>query len=60
MNPVMDIDVSAPAVQRRDIGGRREVDEWGLKVQKMASVFSVTLLFVSAEAQLNTPLGRER
>ncbi|RSH85794.1 uncharacterized protein EHS24_003974 [Apiotrichum porosum] len=49
MNPVMDIDVSAPAVQRRDIGGRREVDEWGLKVQKMASVFSVTLLFSDAE-----------
>lgn len=47
MTPVMDIDVSAPRTQRRDAAGRREVDEWGLKVQRMASVFSVTLFFVS-------------
>jgi hypothetical protein len=29
-------------------GGRREVEEWPLKVQKMASVWSVTLMIVSA------------
>lgn len=46
MTPIMDIDVSAPRVQRRDTSGRREVDEFGLKVQRMASVFSVTLVFV--------------
>ena len=28
--------------------GRREVEEWGLKVQKLANVHSVTLLFVSS------------
>lgn len=47
MTPIMDIDVSSPMVQRRDVAGRRDVDEWGLKVQKMANVFSVTLVFVS-------------
>lgn len=47
MTPVMDIDISAPRVQRRDTAGQRDVDEFGLKVQKMASVFSVTLVFVS-------------
>lgn len=47
MNPIMDLDVSDSPI-RRDSAGRREVDEWALKVQKMANVFSVTLLFVSA------------
>lgn len=47
LTPIMDLDVSEPPVQRRDGAGRREVDEWSLKVQRMASVFSVTLLFVS-------------
>lgn len=37
-----------PAGYRRGLDGRREVEEWGLKVQKLASVHSVTLLFVSA------------
>lgn len=49
MNPIMDLDVSDSPI-RRDSAGRREVDEWALKVQKMANVFSVTLLFVSAAA----------
>lgn len=49
MTPVMDIDISSPRVQARDTTGQREVDEFGLKVQKMASVFSVTLVFVSTE-----------
>ncbi len=55
MNPVMDLDVSDPglslspssSVGGSGAGGIREVEEWGLKVQKMANVFSVTLLFVS-------------
>lgn len=47
MTPIMDIDISSPRLQRRDTAGRREIDEYGLKVQKMASVFSVTLVFVS-------------
>lgn len=46
MNPIMDVDTSDSPI-RRDSVGRREVDEWALKVQKMANVFSVTLLFVS-------------
>ncbi|KAL1406170.1 hypothetical protein Q8F55_007857 [Vanrija albida] len=48
LTPIMDLDVSEPPVQRRDGAGRREVDEWSLKVQRMASVFSVTLLFSEA------------
>lgn len=47
MDPIMDLDVSEPPIQRRDLGGLRDVDEWPLKVQRMANVFSVTLLFVS-------------
>lgn len=48
MNPIMDLDVS-DSPTRRDSAGRREVDDWALKVQKMANVFSVTLLFVSCD-----------
>lgn len=51
MNPIMDLDVSDSPTQR-DSAGRREVDEWALKVQKMANVFSVTLLFVSKLREL--------
>lgn len=48
MAPVMDIDTSQPpAGIRRLPDGRRDVEEWPLKVQKLANVFSVTLLFVS-------------
>lgn len=44
----MDIDTSQPpAGIRRLPDGRRDVEEWPLKVQKLANVFSVTLLFVS-------------
>lgn len=47
----MDFDISSSnstgSAAPRDLGGRREVEEWPLKVQKMASVWSVTLYFVS-------------
>lgn len=55
MQPVQDIDIStSPSSWQatagpdgRDSAGRREVEEWPLKVQKMASVFSVTIMVVS-------------
>jgi hypothetical protein len=47
LSPIMDLDVSSPPVTQRGAGGLREVEEWGLKVQKLASVHSVTLFFVS-------------
>jgi len=42
----MDVDMTSPPIVR-GIGGVREVEEYGLKVQKLASVHSVTLFFVS-------------
>lgn len=49
MKPIMDVDLSYPPKGVvRTSEGLREVEEWGLKVQRLASVFSVTLLFVSA------------
>ncbi|KAL7423746.1 hypothetical protein Q5752_001328 [Cryptotrichosporon argae] len=51
---VMDVDVGAPTVERRTAAGRRDVDEWALKVQKMASVFSVTLWFSEATTSLRS------
>lgn len=45
--PIMDLDISESPVDNRDAAGRREIDSWALKVQRMASVHSVTLLFVS-------------
>ncbi|KIR67538.1 hypothetical protein I314_01955 [Cryptococcus bacillisporus CA1873] len=49
MTPVMDIDTSQPpAGIRRLPDGRRDVEEWPLKVQKLANVFSVTLLFTES------------
>ncbi|ALO60498.1 hypothetical protein CNBC1430 [Cryptococcus deneoformans B-3501A] len=49
MTPIMDIDTSQPpAGIRRLPDGRRDVEEWPLKVQKLANVFSVTLLFTEA------------
>ncbi|ADV21333.1 hypothetical protein I315_01156 [Cryptococcus gattii Ru294] len=49
ITPVMDIDTSQPpAGIRRLPDGRRDVEEWPLKVQKLANVFSVTLLFTEA------------
>ncbi|OXG85210.1 hypothetical protein C348_01601 [Cryptococcus neoformans Gb118] len=49
MTPIMDIDTSQPPVGiRRLPDGRRDVEEWPLKVQKLANVFSVTLLFTEA------------
>ncbi len=57
MQPVQDIDIStSPSSWQatagpdgRDSAGRREVEEWPLKVQKMASVFSVTIMVVSED-----------
>jgi hypothetical protein len=37
----------------RGEGGRREVEEWPLKVHKMASVWSVTLMIVSFAIGIN-------
>lgn len=55
---VMDLDTSMPPPGwRRLEDGRREVEEWGLKVSKMANVYSVTLLFVRLPA---TQRRRER
>ncbi|OCF45278.1 hypothetical protein I317_00800 [Kwoniella heveanensis CBS 569] len=57
MNPIMDIDVSAPppgAVRLPD--GRRDVEEWGLKVQKLANVFSITLYFSEAVTSLRSTM----
>jgi hypothetical protein len=46
--PIMDLDITNPPPgYRRGVNGEREVEEWGLKVQKLANVHSVTLLFVS-------------
>jgi hypothetical protein len=48
MRPIMDVDLSNPPKGiTRTIDGRRDVEEWGLKVQKMASVHSITLVLVS-------------
>lgn len=47
MDPVMDLNTETPPPgYRRGVDGEREVEEWGLKVQKLANVHSVTLLFV--------------
>jgi hypothetical protein len=55
MQPVQDIDISTSPTSwlalsgsdGRDNAGRREVEEWPLKVQKFASIYSVTLMIVS-------------
>jgi len=55
LTPVQDINLSqSPSLWQAGVdsegraqGGRREVEEWPLKVQKMASVWSVTLMIVS-------------
>jgi hypothetical protein len=51
LTPLMDIDIMSPQHVIRGVGGVREVEEWGLKVQKLASVFSVTLVFVSVSSK---------
>ncbi|KAK4686377.1 hypothetical protein P7C73_g3744, partial [Tremellales sp. Uapishka_1] len=57
MNAIMDIDISAPPHGGvRDSHGRREVEEWGLKVQKLANVHSVTLLFSEANTGIRTQM----
>lgn len=57
IKPVQDLTLThSPSVYQvgeggaegRGEGGRREVEEWPLKVQKMASVWSVSLLIVSS------------
>jgi len=46
---LMDVNISSPPPgARRLADGRREVEEWGLKVHKLASVHSVTLLLTEA------------
>lgn len=55
LTPVQDMNLSqSPSLWQAGVdsegraeGGRREVEEWPLKVQKMASVWSVTLMIVS-------------
>ncbi|WVQ85578.1 hypothetical protein IAT38_007744 [Cryptococcus sp. DSM 104549] len=57
MNPIMDLDTTVPpaGVQRLP-DGRRDVEEWPLKVQKLANVFSVTLLFSEASTALRSTI----
>lgn len=43
------IQPTGPGGGERDQGGRREVEDWPLKVQKMASVWSVTLMISDSE-----------
>lgn len=42
----MDINIASPPRVARTADGLRDVEEWGLKVQKMANVHSITLAFV--------------
>ncbi|KAK8865747.1 hypothetical protein IAR55_000894 [Kwoniella newhampshirensis] len=57
MTPIMDLDTSMPpAGIRRLPDGRRDVEDWGLKVQKLANVFSVTLLFSEAATSLKSTI----
>jgi len=57
MQPIQDIDISTSPTSwlatagsdERDAAGRREVEEWPLKVQKFASIYSVTLMISDAE-----------
>jgi len=43
----MDINISSPPRGvTRTVDGLRDVEEWGMKVQKMANVHSITLVFV--------------
>jgi hypothetical protein len=46
MRPLMDINIASPPRVARTADGLRDVEEWGLKVQKMANVHSITLAFV--------------
>ena len=42
----MDMNIASPPRVARTAEGLRDVEEWGLKVQKMANVHSITLAFV--------------
>lgn len=58
LKSIMDLDISAPPPgYRRGPGGEREVEEWGLKVQRLANVHCVTLAFVSQARCVNRPRG---
>ena len=58
LTPIMDFDsTSPPHGVSRTLDGRREIEEWGLKVQKLASVHSITLLFV--RISFNSMIGFE-
>jgi len=48
----MDINIASPPRVARTAEGLRDVEEWGLKVQKMANVHSITLAFVSSSLLL--------
>ncbi|ORX34198.1 galactose-binding domain-like protein [Kockovaella imperatae] len=55
MTPIMDLDTSSPPpTARRGPDGTREVEEWSLKVQKLANVHSATLLFSEAVSERRT------
>ncbi|WRT65837.1 uncharacterized protein IL334_002788 [Kwoniella shivajii] len=57
MTPIMDLDISSPPNGGRRLpDGRRDIEEWGLKVQKLANVFSVTLYFSEAETSLRSSM----
>ncbi|KAH8082763.1 galactose-binding domain-like protein [Filobasidium floriforme] len=57
LTPIQDLNLSqSPSLWQAGVdsegraeGGRREVEEWPLKVQKMASVWSVTLMISDSE-----------
>lgn len=56
--PIMDLDITTPPPgYRRGVDGEREVEEWGLKVQKLANVHSVTLLFSEATTNLRSAIS---
>jgi hypothetical protein len=53
MRPLMDINIASPPRVARTADGLRDVEEWGLKVQKMANVHSITLAFVRSSIFLS-------
>jgi len=55
MKPLMDINIASPPRVARTADGLRDVEEWGLKVQKMANVHSITLAFVCHSSFLSGP-----
>jgi hypothetical protein len=58
MRPLMDINIASPPRVVRTADGLRDVEEWGLKVQKMANVHSITLAFVCPLLSLLLTMAR--